>query len=104
MKNKEVKMKRESVIEILRDHKKVLQQKYGVIKIGVFGSYARNQQRADSDIDIAIEIIKEKKNLHNFLNIKRELERILGKKVDLGIESTLKPIIKEYVSKEIIYV
>jgi len=49
MKNKEVKMKRESVIEILRDHKKVLQQKYGVIKIGVFGSYARNQQRADSD-------------------------------------------------------
>ena len=104
MKNKEVKMKRESVIEILRDHKKVLQQKYGVIKIGVFGSYARNQQRADSDIDIAIEIIKEKKNLHNFLSIKRELERILGKKVDLGIESTLKPIIKEYVSKDIIYV
>jgi len=97
-------MKREAVIEILRDHKKVLQQKYGVIKIGVFGSYARNQQRADSDIDIAIEIIKEKKNLHNFLSIKRELERILGKKVDLGIESTLKPIIKEYVSKEIIYV
>ncbi len=97
-------MKRESVIEILRDHKKVLRQKYGVIKIGVFGSYARNQQRADSDIDIAIEIIKEKKNLHNFLSIKRELERILGKKVDLGIESTLKPIIKEYVNKEIIYV
>ena len=97
-------MKREAVIEILRNHKKTLRQKYGVIKIGVFGSYARNQQRADSDIDIAIEIIKEKKNLHNFLSIKRELERILGKKVDLGIESTLKPIIKEYVSKDIIYV
>ncbi len=97
-------MKRESVIEILRTHKPMLYQKYGVIKIGIFGSYARNQQRADSDIDIAIEIIKEKKNLHNFLSIKRELERILGKKVDLGIESTLKPIIKEYVSKEIIYV
>ena len=97
-------MKREAVIEILRNHKKALQQKYGVIKIGVFGSYACNQQRADSDIDIAIEIIKEKKNLHNFLSIKRELERILGKKVDLGVESTLKPIIKEYVSKEIIYV
>lgn len=92
------------ILDFLTQHKKELNEKYGVIKIGLFGSYARDEQTEDSDIDIAVEIVKEKKNIHTFLNLKREMEKAFEKKVDLGIESTLKPLAKIYIAKEIIYV
>lgn len=97
-------MTKNFILDFLTQHKKELHEKYGVIKIGLFGSYARGEQREDSDIDIAVEIAKEKKNIHTFLNLKREMERIFEKKVDLGIESTLKPLAKKTIEKEIIYV
>ena len=58
----------------------------------------------DSDIDIAIELRPEKKSLSNFFGIRRYLEQQFGKTVDLGIESTLKPLAREMVAKEIIHV
>ena len=97
-------MTKEIILESLTAHKQELFSKYGLLKIGLFGSYARDEQREDSDIDIAIEIQKDKKNIHTFLKIKREMENLFGKNVDLGIESTLKPIAREYINKEIIYV
>lgn len=92
------------ILNFLNEHKSELEQKYGLIKIGLFGSYARDEQTEDSDIDLAVEITPEKKNIHTFLNLKREMESVFQKKVDLGIENTLKPIAREYISKEIIYV
>lgn len=92
------------VLDYLRSHKEELKKEFGVVKIGLFGSYSRNEQNENSDIDIAIEIEKAKKSLSNFFAIKRTLEKHFGKKVDLGIESSLKPIVKEFVQKEIIYV
>ena len=92
------------ILQSLTAHKEEFFSEYGLLKIGLFGSYARDEQREDSDIDIAIEIAKDKKNIHTFLKIKREMENLFGKNVDLGIESALKPIAKEYISKEIIYV
>jgi predicted nucleotidyltransferase len=56
------------------------------------------------DIDIAIELRPEKKSLSNFFGIRRYLEQQFGKSVDLGIESTLKPLARELVAKEIIHV
>ncbi len=92
------------ILEYLQQNKSEFHSRYGVTKIGLFGSYARDQNNEESDIDIVVEFLKEKKNLHTFLNLKREIETLLGKKVDLGIESALKPIVKKYVEKEIIYV
>ncbi|KIM04756.1 MAG: DNA polymerase III subunit beta [Sulfurovum sp. AS07-7] len=97
-------MKKSDILEYLKSHKQDFYERFGIIKIGLFGSFARDEQHESSDIDVAIEIEKEKKSLSNFFAIRRELEEKFGKKVDLGIESTLKPIIKEYVQKEIIYV
>lgn len=96
-------MDKTMILDFLREHKTELAEKYGVLKIGLFGSYARNEQNDESDIDVAVEISKDKKNIHTFLGLKRELENSLGKTVDLGIESTLKPIARQYISKEIIY-
>ena len=92
------------VLDYLTTQKMSLYEKYGVVRIGLFGSFARNEQKEDSDIDIAVEIEKSKKNIHNFLALKRELEKVFGKKVDLGIESALKPMAKKFIQHEIIYV
>ena len=95
-------MNKEEIIAYLTSNKKEFREKYGVIKIGLFGSYVRGKQTENSDIDIAVELESTNK-FRSFFSLKRELEENLGRKVDLGIESTLKPIAKEYILKEIIY-
>ncbi|MDQ7044889.1 MAG: nucleotidyltransferase family protein [Sulfurimonas sp.] len=92
------------ILDFLSKHKEEFLTKYGVTKIGLFGSYARNENTQDSDVDIAIEILNEKKSLTNFFSIRRELENAFHLKVDLGIESSLKKIAKERILKEIVYV
>lgn len=92
------------IIMFLQAHKDEMAQRFGVVSVGLFGSYARGEAREDSDIDIAIELRPEKKSLSNFFGIRRYLEQQFGKTVDLGIESTLKPLAREIVVKEIIHV
>jgi len=96
-------MNKEQVLQILREHRVVLTETYGVRKIGLFGSIVRDQLRPESDIDIVVEIEPEKKKLHNFLALRGYLENQLGRPVDLGIESTLKPVIRTSVEEDIIY-
>ena len=97
-------MTKEYIINFFKEHKEEFREKYGVVKIGLFGSYARDEARDDSDIDIAIEMDKDKKSLHTFLNFKREIEHLFNKKIDLGIETTFKPRVQKYIQKDIIYV
>lgn len=92
------------ILMFLQTHKEEMAQRFGVVSVGLFGSYARGDARDDSDIDIAIEIMSEKKSLRNFLGVRRYLEQQFGKTVDLGIESSLKPLARELVAKEIIHV
>lgn len=92
------------IIVFLQTHKDEMAKRFGVVSVGLFGSYARGEAREDSDIDIAIELSPEKKSLSNFFGVRRYLEQQFGKTVDLGIESTLKPLAREMVAKEIIHV
>ncbi len=96
-------MDKEYVLDYLKKNKMKLKDKYGVVKIGLFGSYARNEQKKDSDIDIAVEL-QATNSFRSFFALKDELEKSFGKKIDLGIEHSLKPIVKKYIEKEIIYV
>lgn len=97
------KINKQQIIEFLISHKQELYERYGVTQIGLFGSYARDEAKEGSDIDIAVEI-QSKNKYRSFFGLKRHLEENFNNKVDLGIESTLKPIAKEYILKEIIYV
>lgn len=96
-------MNKEQALQILRDNRAILTETYGVRRIGLFGSIVRDQLKPESDIDIVVEIQKEKKKLHNFLALRRYLENQLGRPVDLGIESALKPVIRDAVQHEIAY-
>ena len=104
MLNKEYVMTKKAILNFLTKHKTEYLEKYGVTKIGLFGSYAREESHEKSDVDIAVEMLDEKKSLHTFFSLKRELEQAFSATVDLGIESSLKPIAKERILKEIIYV
>jgi predicted nucleotidyltransferase len=96
-------MTKNYILDYLKAHRDELSKKFGVKKIGLFGSYARDEANSDSDIDIAVEIESEN-SFRSFFNLLYFLEDGLKSKIDLGIEHSLKPIAKERVLKEIIYV
>ncbi|HLC52161.1 MAG TPA: nucleotidyltransferase family protein [Candidatus Nanoarchaeia archaeon] len=69
-------------------------KKYGVKKAGIFGSYARGEQKKKSDVDILAQIPKSV-NLYDFIGIKQELEEMLGKKVDLITYNGIRPELRQ---------
>lgn len=78
-------------------------KKHGAIKIGIFGSTARGEERPDSDIDILVEF-SETKSLFEFIGIGLDLGDILGKKIDLFTEKNLRPSIKNSVMEDLVVI
>ncbi|WP_078128162.1 nucleotidyltransferase family protein [Leptospira alexanderi] len=78
-------------------------QSFGVIHIGIFGSFAKNEFREDSDIDILVEFAPTAKTFSNYMGLKILLENMFSKKIDLVIKERIKPRIKEQILKETIY-
>jgi len=76
---------------------------YGVKKIGLFGSYVRDEQQHKSDIDILVEFEKGKKTFDNYMDLKFFLEDLFSLKVDLVIEETVKPRLKPYILESVKY-
>ncbi|MCX6233226.1 MAG: nucleotidyltransferase family protein [Bacteroidetes bacterium] len=79
-------------------------KEFGVKRIGLFGSYVRNEPTPDSDIDFIVEFNPGKKNYKNFIHLAYFLESILNKEVDLLTHGSLSPYLKPYIFKEIEYV
>jgi len=94
----------EEIVAYLKNNKSFFYDKFGVTRMGIFGSVARKEQTFSSDIDMVVEIEKNRKNIHSFLQIKRFLEKELAKKIDLGFEHSLKPFIRDKIKGQIIYV
>ncbi len=94
-------MARKEIEEKLKGLKPVLQEKFNVEKIGIFGSYARGEEAEGSDIDILVEFSKPIG--WEFIDLKEYLETILGREVDLVTTGALKPQIKEQILKEVVY-
>ncbi|WP_457550774.1 nucleotidyltransferase family protein [Archaeoglobus sp.] len=89
--------------EIILKNKDYLKKKFKVKEIGIFGSYVRGEQRKESDIDILVEF-EETPTLLEFVELENYLTELLGVKVDLVMKRALKPKIKEFVLKEVVYV
>ncbi|MBF0557661.1 MAG: nucleotidyltransferase domain-containing protein [Nitrospirae bacterium] len=97
------KLSTDEIISYLKQNKALLNERFGVTRIGIFGSFARGEQLVTSDIDMVVEIEKARKNIHSFLRLKRFLEQEMSREIDLGFEHSIKAAIKEKVIKQIIY-
>ncbi len=69
-----------NVFNVLQKHKNEIINKYNVKRIGIFGSYAKGQQKEESDIDVLVEF--EKPTFDNFIELSFFLEELFDKKVD----------------------
>jgi hypothetical protein len=72
----------------------------GATKVAVFGSYVRDEETPESDIDVLVDF-KNGLGLLDLIRIERELGEFVGKKIDLVLEGTFNPIIQKYVEKDI---
>ena len=89
--------------KILQDHKGTLKDKFGVIEIGLFGSYTRGNQKKDSDVDILVEFEKTI-DLFAYVHLKNHLSDLLGVNVDLVAKKALKPKLGERILSETVYI
>lgn len=91
--------------EILKGIEKNLERikKYGVKRIGLFGSYIRNEQKEKSDIDILVKYEEGMKTFDNYMDLKFFLEDLFGYKVDLVMSDAIKPRLKPHIMKEVVY-
>ena len=94
-------MLKDNLLDILQKHQKDLQE-FGVKSLAIFGSVVRDEARADSDVDILVEFSRPV-GLLAFLKLKRYLEKILGKPVDLVTSKALRPQWRERIIQEAIH-
>ena len=90
-------------LNLLKQHKDVLLTKYGVSRIGIFGSVARGMHNSESDIDVCIEM--KQPDMMDFVGVYSDLENLFGKKIDLvRMSKYTNPVLKKRIEKEVIYV
>jgi uncharacterized protein len=96
-------MKRSEACKILNAHRQELVNRFNVASLSLFGSVARDEARAGSDVDLLVEF-EQPVGLFKFIELQQYLEAILGCKVDLGTPRSLKPYLKDQVLQEAIRV
>ncbi|HBA87918.1 MAG TPA: nucleotidyltransferase [Geobacter sp.] len=95
-------MTRDDIMSQIRENDHFLIQ-HGIKRIGLFGSYARGEQREESDIDLLVEFDEGKKSYDNFMEICFFLEDMFGKKVDLLTPESISPFMRPYIEREVFY-
>jgi predicted nucleotidyltransferase len=92
-----------NMVHILKSNRKTLSAKFGVTDIAVFGSYARNEHKGKSDIDIFVELKPRFRTFDNFMELKFYLEKITAKKVDLVIKNSIRKELKPAIFREAVH-
>jgi len=95
-------MTKNKILNYLINNKQKFKKEFGVEKIGLFGSFARDEATKDSDIDLVIDM--KPKSLKKRLSLKQKIETELQTNVDLGYLSSLRNFIAKDIQKDLIYV
>jgi|SRR5581483_1452617 predicted nucleotidyltransferase len=94
---------KETVSRLIEENKDKV-RKFGVERLGLFGSFVRGDQNENSDIDILVEFSSDKKNYDNFINLVFFLEEIFQRRVELVTPESISPYLKPYIMDEVEYV
>ncbi len=93
------------ILDFLTRNKQYFRDQFGIVKIGLFGSYAKDEQTDGSDIDLIVEFAN---NTPNLFDVKNELKNYINERfniqVDIVREKYLKPIYRDSILQETIYV
>ena len=92
---------KEEIINFLKKNKDYIHDQFGITKIALFGSYARNEAKEDSDIDLLVD--SKQKSFDQRFYLKEYLEKNLKKTVDICYFDSIRPFIMRFVEKELIY-
>jgi len=96
-------MDRTATLKLLREHRPVLSQRYGVTRLALFGSVARDKARPDSDVDVLSDFDGPATS-DRYFGVQFYLEDLLGRPVDLVTEGALRPRLRPYVERDVIAV
>lgn len=89
-------------LHILQNYKTSAASKYGIRRIGIFGSVARGEQTKNSDVDIVVDLVKPR--LFYLVHIKDELQKLFGCPVDIVRErERMDPLLKSCIQRDGIY-
>ena len=94
---------KDEILDKLKELKPLLESDYNITEIGLFGSYVRDEQKPESDIDILVSY-KPDTSLFTLGGLQYLLSEIFGKKVDIVMKNSLKKRIGKYILSEVIYV
>lgn len=92
---------RSDIIRLIEANREKIRT-FGVRKLGIFGSVARDEQTEDSDVDVLVEL--ERETFRGYMGLLVFLEELFGRKVDLAIKDSIKPRIRDRVLADTIYV
>lgn len=91
-------LRRDEILKILRENRALLDT-YGVARLSLFGSVARDEAREGSDIDLLVEFNRAV-GLFEFVRLKRALGELVGHPVDLVTPGALKPQLRDRILGE----
>jgi predicted nucleotidyltransferase len=93
---------RSEVLKVLSNFHRSHSKQFGITRIGVFGSAARDRLARDSDVDVVVEL--ERPDLLLLVGIKQELEELLGRPVDVvRYRRDMNPFLKRHIEQEAVY-
>ena len=90
-------------LDLLRSHRDEILS-FGVSRLGLFGSFVREQQQTDSDVDLLVEFDPNRKTFDNFMHLSFFLEELLDRRVELVTTDSLSPYLGPFILKEVEYV
>ena len=96
-------MEREQILQLLAQHKPQLAQRYGVLRLALFGSAARDSASAESDIDILV-AFDGPATSQRYFGVQFYLEDVLGRPVDLVTEKALRTELRPHIEQEALHV
>jgi len=96
-------MNRSTTLQLLSEHKQTLAQRFGVVRLALFGSVVRDAAKEGSDVDVLVAFDGPATSARYF-GVQFYLEDLLGSPVDLVTEKALRPELRPFIEKEAVHV